>query len=84
MQKQELLIAMLLNREATLIYDFSKIDQIRLEILSNLKICTIKDKIWQVLEFSISCILNKIVIKILKKRLQIDILEYYYNMYKNL
>ncbi len=84
MQEKNLLLKMLFNREATMIWDFSEMRKIK-DIVSFLQqIRTISHDAWQTFDFSISKTLHQIIIDMLKNWIKHDILKSCHDSYWNL
>ncbi len=84
LQEKNLLLKMLFNREATMIWDFSEIRKIK-DIVSFLQqIRTILHDAWQTFNFSISKTLHQIIIDMLKNQIKHDILKSCHDSYQNL
>ena len=74
---------MLFWKKICLIWNFSKIKQIRSKMISSLKIKIIFHKTWQISDFSIFKSLNNIVSQMITKRLKNEILKFCYESYRN-
>ena len=83
-QEWDLLIEMLYKRKTVLIWNFSKIDKVRSKVMKNQKIRIISHKTWQISDFSVLKALKLIIIKMLQKRININLLEFNFNSYRNL
>ena len=83
-QEQDLLIEMLYKRKIILIWNFSEIDKVRSEIMKDQKIRIISHKTWQTSDFSVSKALKLIIIKMLQERINADLLEFNFDLYRNL
>ena len=84
LQEKNLLLKMLFNREATMIWDFSKMRKIKDIVSSSQQIRTISHDAWQTLNFSVSKTLHQIIIDMLKNQIKHDILKSCHDLYRNL
>ena len=66
LQEKNLLLKMLFNREATMIWNFSEMRKIKDIVSSSQQIRTILHDAWQTLNFSVSKTLHQIIIDMLK------------------
>ena len=82
-KKKTLLTKMMYNRERVLTWNFTHKEQIKFEIWSSIKIKTISHETWQTSTFQISRALQKTMTKMIKKRLESEMIEFYYNLYRN-
>ncbi len=84
LQKKNLLLKMLFNREATMIWNFSEMKKIK-DIVSFLQqIQIILHDAWQTLNFSVFKTLYQIIIDMLKNQIKHDILKSCHDLYWNL
>ena len=56
----------------------------RSKIMKNQKICIISHKIWQTFDFSVSKVLKFVVIKMLQKKINVNLFEFNFDSYRNL
>ena len=82
-QERELMLKLFYRRKTALTWNFNEIDRIKSEIIKNQKIRTMSHKVWQTLDFSISKILKFIVVNILQKRTNVELLKSYFESYRN-
>ena len=82
-QERELILKLLYRRKAVLVWNFNKIDKIRSKIMKNQKIRTMLHKVWQIFDFSVPKILEFIVVNILQKRINIELLKSCFESYRN-
>ena len=74
---------MLFWKKICLIWNFSKIEQIRSKMISSLKIKIIFHKMWQISDFSIFKSLNDIMSQMIIEYLKNEILKSCYKSYRN-
>ncbi len=83
LQEKNLLLKMLFNREATMIWNFSEMRKIK-DIVSSLQqIQMISHDAWQTLNFSVFKTFYQIVIDMLKNWIKHDILKSCHDLYQN-
>ena len=82
-QKRNFLIEILYNQKTVLSWKFSKMKKIRSEIVFSQIIKIIKHHVWQISKFLIFKTFTKIMTKMLKKRINQNILKFCYNSYRN-
>ena len=70
------------RRKICLIWKFSKINKIKLKIISSMKIYIVFHQIWQIFYFQIR-VLNDMISMMIKKRLNNKILKSCYDSYRN-
>jgi hypothetical protein len=74
---------MLFNREIAFFWDFIEKSSVRSKITSLMKIRTMSHEAWQIFEFQILKTLTEIVSEMIKNRMQNDVLEFCYELYRN-
>ena len=82
-KKKALLTKMMYNQEKVLAWNFTHKTQIKSEIWSSVKIKTISHETWQTSTFQISRAVQKIMTKIIKKKLESEVIKFCYNFYRN-
>ena len=82
-QEKDLLTEMLYNREAVLVWDFTKIGKIKTEVAPAQKIRIIEYQAWQFPGFQISKALSFTVIDMLQERLKMGVIKPCHGLYQN-
>ncbi len=83
LQEKNLLLKMLFNREAIMIWNFSEMRKIKDIVSFSQQIRTILHDAWQTLDFSVSKTLHQIIINMLKNWIKHDILKFCHDLYWN-
>ncbi len=83
LQKKNLLLKMLFNREATMIWNFSEMRKVKNIVSSLQQIWMISHDEWQTFNFSVFKTLHQIIIDMLKNWIKHDILKSCYDLYWN-
>ena len=83
MRKRNLVLKILFNKKTVLAWDFFYLNKIKNEITPFIKIKIKIYKVWQVTVFRILKALKNKIVAILKNRLNIKILKYYNELYRN-
>ena len=82
-QKRDLMIKLLYRRKIALIWNFNKINTVKSKIMKNQKIRIVFHKVWQISDFFVFKTLKSIVIKMLQKRFNAELLKSCFKFYQN-
>ncbi len=83
LQEKNLLLKMLFNREAIMIWNFLEMKKIKDIVSFSQQIWTISHDAWQTFNFSFSKTLYQIIIDMLKNWIKHDILKSCHDLYQN-
>ena len=82
-QERKLMLKLLYRQKVALIWNFSEIDRVKSKIIKNQKIRTMSYKIWQVFNFSVSRILKLVIVNMLQKQINVELLKSCFKSYCN-
>ena len=82
-KEKKFLLSCLYNRKIAFTWNFFKIDQIKSEIISFMKIRIVSQKIWQTVDFLIFKAFQRTVIKMFREKMNAELFEKCHDLYRN-